>query len=284
MKVRILIILLVFALKTRAESDTLTRAQVYDFSVGDTLDYRHIYYHWHNGLDTNYIDAPRTDFSRYIIQNIYFSQDSFIKYITRKKVYPGTAFDTLVLENLNDAEVFLDTSYFDLPSYAFDSIRIDSSTLYFDRTTNYITGIIHVVEYESFCFGRGLGKINDNFYGGTMGDGWNDSTTLIYYSGATGALGTPYNIYITSVSPPPVLAHYIRVFPNPGKDIFDIELAETPTQPVYFDIYDMTGKKVSGQLINSKLTSFQLSLSSGPYIWEAFSEKQVYGTGKIIVK
>ncbi|MBK8657841.1 MAG: hypothetical protein IPN22_02925 [Bacteroidetes bacterium] len=61
-------------------NDTLTRAQVYSFSVGDTFDYKH--------SNSYFIGTPgyqySESFERHVIVGTYFSVDSNTLFIAKK--------------------------------------------------------------------------------------------------------------------------------------------------------------------------------------------------------
>jgi len=117
-------------------NDTLTRAQVYNFNVGDTFDYKEVYQYgstlappgtpWHTTIS----------YSRYIITSQFYSPDSATKYIQRKQVYPEPAvLDTLVLTNLNAIEVYQDSLYCQYTIFQFDT---SSQTTQQQQKTMYI--------------------------------------------------------------------------------------------------------------------------------------------------
>ena len=104
------VIIMAFSFYSCRASDTLTRLEVYNFSVGDTFDYRH---HGHSddnfgGIIENYTSFDT--FSRQVVTGIYWSTDSAIKYIVQRRLFPATVnFDTVILTNPSGYEILIDT-------------------------------------------------------------------------------------------------------------------------------------------------------------------------------
>ena len=78
-------------------------------------------------------------------------------------------------------------------------------------------------------------------------------------------------------------SHGINLFPNPAADQITIE--SSAAIPVYrLAIFDATGKKVYGKVINTQQTSCDISsLSPGVYVVQIFSEKSSVYTKRLIL-
>src|ERR1700733_11276641 len=88
--------------------DTLIRAQVYNFSIGDTFDYSVSFIQYERGQNTQ---VNNLGYERCIVSNIYWSLDSSTKYIVRNWVYPQPQkIDTLILANPFFYELFNDSA------------------------------------------------------------------------------------------------------------------------------------------------------------------------------
>lgn len=263
-------------------NDTLTRAQVYSFNVGDTFDYRNSTFTY---TDNNM--GPPSDsfsFSRYVIQNIYSSSDSLTKYIARKQLYPApVSFDTLILTTPQGYEVFLDTLQGWTASAPYDTIIVDSSELYMGRNTNYIS-LFHPVQYyyvTNQLFAQGLGLVLKTDYGGALSYHWGDSIMLIYYSGLSGTMGTPYYDFPTSISNiSPDLSINIR--PNPSHGCFWFnEINEGST----IEIFDLLGQKVYSVITDRSNYTIDLSTQpQGIYIYRVKYLNSIIGSGRIVVE
>jgi hypothetical protein len=256
--------------------DTLTRAQVYNFNVGDTFDYRiqNIY------IDTYYDDSTvQVSYSRYVVTSIYWSADTQTKYIVREQVFPAPiVLDTLVLTNVSGYEVVLDSAEFASQALiGSDTFFIGSTQDYFGRSTNY-------AEYRSFngspynfnlTIAQGLGWVLLEEYITQVLHSTSDLfTILIYYSGDSGTYGTPYTSYhdtsySTSVVDISANNGSLQLFPTLNNGTFTIETQDETQLPFDLSIYDLQGRKVSQLSISDKRKVIEIpALSDGVYIWK----------------
>jgi hypothetical protein len=56
----------------------------------------------------------------------------------------------------------------------------------------------------------------------------------------------------------------MTIYPNPSKGLFTVEMAENPNNSS-IEIFNLLGKKVYSQVINSSKTVLNLKLQSGIY-------------------
>jgi hypothetical protein len=275
---KILMLSILFSALNSFAGDTLTRAQVYNFSVGDTFDYRYYANNSYGGFDTSYSNTT-ISYTRYVVSNIYWSIDSSVKYIVRR--LPDTSgFDTLTIDNIQGEEVILDTVWFNSsngPNY----YKIDSCPTYFGQTTNYITFFCCGPGWEEMYFGRGLGKVLDHVWGGEQGYYSGDSTVLIYYSGANGTFGNPIASHVTNIT---IADPEIKVFPTVNSGFFTVSIPDAIQFPAVFSLYDMCGKEIAQIILNKNNQEIGLpGLSKGVYLWKALLPGKSIQTGKIIV-
>ena len=266
-------------------NDTLARAQVYNFNVGDTFDYKEVYQYgstlappgtpWHTTIT----------YSRYIIASLFYSPDSATKYIQRKQVYPEPAvFDTLVLTNLTAIEVYKDSLNCQYIRFTFDS-----SSVYHNRISNelymsfpcgggpYIPG--------DYIFAEGLGKVLKIEGGGAQDIEWGDSLILIYYAKGSETWGTPYYNLLSAVSAPGSNNYRIALFPTLNDGTFNLKINDTNLLPANLVVYDVSGREMKQiPLTNSSNEISVQSCSSGIYIWKVIYQGETLRTGRMVVK
>ena len=260
-------------------NDTLTRAQVYSFSVGDTFDYQH-YNHYRNH---QYIDTSYTNYSRKVVTNIYYSGDSSIEFIERTTIYPNPSIkDTLALTDLQTCELCMDTSNYFYPCM----LTFSGNATYAGRTVNNIVFWKHTSppEPEEIFFAQGLGDVMDIEDGGYLGGAvnWADTVRLIYYAGISYSWGNPYYTFPTEAAN--LSDTETNIFPMPNDGRFELATS-LDKPPVEFWVYDMLGKVVLYQVVNSTNIAFDLQqYGSGLYFWKLTEQNKIARSGKIIVR
>lgn len=240
-------------------ADTLTRAEVYNYNIGDTFDYRIFNY-------------SGDIYQRIIIKNIYWSVDTQTKYIVRSRIFPSPLYtDTLTLTDLNKCEVCLDTPSNFRPTDGLGQDTIILNTLpFWGRETNFIkffgTSYIH----PFMLFAKGLGCTVCGDWGGVHSFSWVDTTVLIYYSGDSGTLGTPYTLFYTGVTDQSNQPDPISIYPNPTTHYVIISMASSIPDKSY-TITDMSGRiLMSGSIGNSPhLVVLDDQISKGVYLVHA---------------
>ncbi|MFZ9661085.1 MAG: T9SS type A sorting domain-containing protein [Chitinophagaceae bacterium] len=81
-----------------------------------------------------------------------------------------------------------------------------------------------------------------------------------------------------------------KIYPNPAKDLFYVELNKSVTNPVQFTLIDLSGRPVLKRTFQNATThTFQIPLSlqskSGFYIWEIrMNNGQLFDSGKIWIQ
>ncbi len=191
----ILFLLLITSAFAARANDTLTRAQIYNFNVGDTFDYKeHIY------SPEPWETLDSVHYSRCVIQSIWYSANNDTLYISRAWTYPlPLSYDTLILDSLQYPEIKIDSDPFDTAQYTFYPTSLYNCAV----NEEYFFCCFSDADY--FFYGQGLGKVLS-----VKSRGENvlylDSVSLIYYSKDTGSWGTPY--YIADSSK---LIHFIPI-------------------------------------------------------------------------
>lgn len=284
MKYIFFISIIFFALSAQA-NDTLTRAQVYNFSVGDTFDYRNYVDDYGGGECAN---PPYSNvsirYTRYVIANIFYSADSSIKYIQRQQIFPQpVVFDTLVIQNPPVYEVFADT----IDYYCYDLVASDTSQ-YHGRTYNLFWQYPRYPYHGSpneLEFVEGLGMILSGVTFGAYGCYTTDTTTLIYYHQGSETWGTPYSNFLTGIQSLSMSSGQISLFPTINNGAFNAKITNATLLPVNFALYDITGRQVKQLTLNNQNNNINIEpCNSGMYIWKAISLGQLIETGKIVVQ
>lgn len=279
---RAFMLLLLFTACNAYAGDTLTRAQVYNFNVGDTFDYRHFTASTQTGPDT-FVTNTYISYTRQVVTNTFYSPDSLTKYIVRQQIYPTTLTpDTLILTNLQGQEVVIDTT---LSNTGWPDTSIVSPLPdFFGRTTNYITFFCCSPGWEEILFARGLGKVVDHSYGSVQFYSWNDSTTLVYYGNDSVALGTPYYDFPTGIQQLNASNNSISIFPTVNDGVFHVKITHAGALPVHLIVCDISGREVKQVSLTEPDNTVNITPASpGIYIWRAMGNSELIQAGKMLV-
>ena len=82
----------------------------------------------------------------------------------------------------------------------------------------------------------------------------------------------------------------VKVYPNPTTETMFFELTDTPLSKninsiTTFELYDMTGKRVSEEQFEGKIFEFhRKSIPSGVYLFKMTADSQIVGTGKLMIQ
>ena len=82
----------------------------------------------------------------------------------------------------------------------------------------------------------------------------------------------------------------VKAYPNPTTETMFFELTDTPLSKninriTTFELYDMTGKRVSEEQFEGKIFEFhRKSIPSGVYLFKMTAESQIVGTGKLMIQ
>lgn len=284
MKPLFLIFFLLIAFQSKATNDTLTRAQVYNFNVGDTFDYRHYYnaYGDNGGYDTTSIS-----YMRYVITNNYYSLDSTTKFIVRQQLFPlPLQVDTLTIQSLNGIVVLSDTGDCFSAGIQSDIITFEPTSQYYNRITNSSFLMCDYPISEELIWGEGLGVVLQYTPQGTQIYGFTiDSVVLIYYSKGTETWGIPYYDFPSGLSQLYPANNQITLFPTINTGQFKIKIANGNSPNYQLVVYDLTGQAVKTATLNNGISNIEMpNTSKGMYLWRVISEGAVLQTGKLIVE
>lgn len=167
-------------------NDTLTRAQVYNFDIGDTLDYKISFY-------TNDVHTDHADyywFERKVVDSVYYNLTIDTLNITLRKV-PQNTIEKLQIADLDSAQYKL----FVEDTGCSATLLIGSLSVFNGRTYNEVELNCLFEHAHSYSVAAGLGEIYDKRGVGNTFDGFTQTDSqLIYYSktGETG--GSPFTI------------------------------------------------------------------------------------------
>ncbi len=287
MKNALLFGILLLAVNAMA-GDTLTRAQVYNFGINDTFDYKfNGWYTSYNPVSGNVITIDSTRYSRYSVADIFYSIDSTIKYITRSKIFPlPLSVDTLQLGQLSENEVFLDTSInCGSPAYWW-SVAFGNSSVFHNRTVDTL--------FQSTCAGPdfttticadGLGIALLSYQTGVLSQRSGYSNELIYYSKGAEKWGKPYYDFPNGIHQLNTNTGQIIIAPNINDGTFVAKINEPALLPATLFLYDIEGREVEQLHLNGQSNVINLTgLNAGLYIWKGFHQGQLVETGKMVVR
>ncbi len=263
-------------------NDTLTRDRTFDFSVGDTFDYRH-YNHTITFNNPHPTNITTISYSRYVITNIYYSLDSITKYIARARLYPlPVVYDTLAITHVSiyDLETFT--------SGCVSSMSIITDSQYHNRVVNIIiigyncAGSNHV----EFVFADGLGITLEYKWGGTDygGEYYSDSSVIIYYAKGSETWGTPYSDFTTGLQQLSPEDGRISLFPTVNDGTFNVKISDENLLPATLTVYDVLGREAKQLTLNNLNNIVNIKpCSLGMCLWKAVSKVQSIETGKMVV-
>ncbi|MCW5907569.1 MAG: T9SS type A sorting domain-containing protein [Chitinophagales bacterium] len=272
MKTFLLFLFVVSAVFGKA-NDTLTRAQVYNFSIGDSFDYKY--------SALGFIGTPHTlyseSFKRQVIIDLYYSANSDTLFVVEKitDAYNGTYNQTVIISNLQDYEIYyanefacMDTTY-----------TTDSISQYNGRRVNesVCSGGLEAI-YEVNRMVEGLGIVRKYKSYGNPLDGFFSSTMeLMYYSKGTETWGTLQPVEIKDIR---VQNNVVSLFPNPFSNQLTFSVADNEQTTVL--LYNFLGKQVLQQTFTNSTTINTAHLADGIYFYELRNNNGALKTGKVV--
>lgn len=256
-------------------NDTLTRAEIYNYNIGDTFDYR--IYDSQNGGGSEVPHYINISYERYVITDIQWGPDSLSKTIYKQKLFPLPSSSALYLDKMNESEIDIVISENQNPSNTYTSV-FSSSSLFMGRQINYL---------NCFCSGgtehlyaKGLGVAIYRRLDAYASVNWDDSTVLIYYSNTTEHLGTPYTEQPTAIHEQE--KSVFKVYPNLVSNEFWIEM-EKPSEQSNVLIYNLQGQQILQQQLQGNKTKIDIhNLPIGVYVWKVFKGSNFMGAGKVL--
>jgi hypothetical protein len=165
---------------------------------------------------------------------------------------------------------------------------VDSVNLFVKRKVMYISGY-----YPSDIWIEGIGSIYSSFSNPAFSYQVIDADlvrllcyfqrdTLLYHD-------TTYSscvIDTTRTGINNIANNSLKIFPNPVTDNFvNIQLSGTPFLPLFFRLYDITGRMILQKELTGETTPVELDdISKGMYLYSISSSKAETNTGKLVVE
>jgi hypothetical protein len=270
-------VLFISCLATKA-NDTLTRAQVYNFNVGDTFEYSTTKYGG-PGFPLNGMS-----FERRIIVSKYYSPSNDTLFFTIDHIpHGGLPYtETLVLPDTSEREIYLaSTDIF--CSYIYS---VDTNSKYGGRIVNGERPDICFEHYYGDSFAVGLGKVFSwrSYLEPVFNWDVSSTTELIYYSQQGITWGTPMETF-TSVDAIRNPKSAFRISPNPASTTLTMQSENTFPPQTTFQLFDLSGRMVLQQEIRDKTNRIDISgVGKGMYLYSVVIEKERVGAGKVIIE
>ena len=271
-------------------NDTLTRAQVYNFNVGDTFDYKIASF----STDQSYYISGDTGFLRKVVKGIYYSTDSSTLFIIEQlhyrdvvsydltgNIYISDFTDTLRVDSISKPVLSdLDTTWQN--GYTFEYY---ANNTYHNRMVNGYNLNIPLGGLHYLFYADGLGRV-------TGGWGYNDGccsnqqydTTLVYFSKGAEVWGTPFYNLITGIEQPAADKNGVALYPALNNGCFYVNITGTTAAPGQLLIYDVTGRLLNASNLNNGNNSILMpNAESGVYFWQVTCNGILIQAGKMVV-
>jgi len=279
---RVFLLFLFFSTLYARANDTLTRAQVYNFNVGDTFDYKNI----EQGTSGIFPVIIINSFNRVVIEGKFYSSTGDTLFIARKNytlsandIFSFTSDDTLLIDGLQAYEIFYDSSLHTSPgpfsaSLGYNGIVVN--TLNFGQSIDSFQYVISSA--------NGLGIVDKSTtYPTDYHNIFEYDTSLIYYSKGNQSWGTPATIAVgitnlTSQHP------LINLFPTINNGQFKINIANANGADCQVAVYDLTGREIIRTTLNNNNNDIEIPYASaGMYLWNVTSQGTILQSGKMVV-
>lgn len=245
--------------------DTLTIRDVFDFNVGDTLDYRRT-------VMETYIPKYEVTYRRDVITSKSYSQN----------------LDTIFYEHLNPEPTIFQGTITNLDSPAFTVFTgCDTPDLSFANAAEYLPKRTNTISFHCFeAFDQN--KVTQNlgqtyFYNGGNFDGAYPQyykTELVYYSNGSISIGTPYEILeLTDLGES--LSIGFKLSPSPAGNWLNVSL---PGDNFTYKVFDAFGRLlITGENHKNELNLDVTDYPSGLYFL-SIGNKGAYATKKFVVE
>lgn len=274
------LLLSVFSVKSFSQLIPSTIGEVYNFEVGDTMEY---YSETHLGdgfhsyaygymlitITSKYSNGDTIKYSYQSSTQITSASFPYLASIEGPFFTGGNHNDyispPLTLTKL-DSSIFIRFDYSCQNPFCFDSVAENAA--YNFRKQNMHNDHNLGVWVETFVAGVGL--VSGGYFIESQGDSYGQ--TLIYYHKANGETwGTPQYFVLNGINN--LEESSIKISPNPTSSIFQIKLSKEPHRQTYFKLYDALGREVKQELISSATTTLNReNLSNGIYFWQVEAE------------
>ena len=290
MKRILLSLFILLSLSEARASDTLTVRQVYNFSVGDTFDYKTLFTGYY-AAGAGYIPLT-TCYVRYIVTSKTFSLNNDTIFYTYTNSFPpnadcyvwGYATISNFFTNLDSTITYANIDSLDS---AYDFIS-DTMQSYHDNLFNIINTPLSHQQYHGtrrYLEGHGLYLLTDTSDMGNI-DGGPDYTDhrvtqLVYFSNGIQNFGTPYYILagVNDITNIP----QIHLYPNPTSDQIHLSISDMNGSDYQLTLTDILGQEVYTSSITQSESAHDISnLSPGMYTWRLMGNNGIIKSGKIV--
>ncbi|MDB5283198.1 MAG: hypothetical protein JWO06_2273 [Bacteroidota bacterium] len=257
----IIAIAITFILSSVKAADTLTVAQVYNFNVGDTFDYKSITQDLDIGIDS-------TQYKRKVLMQRTYNTTLDTLFLGFGPP-GGSVSETRSISNLDSFVLSAFGNSACNQSYSFDSSTYGNPMNWYEVSC--------FESFETYSFTKGLGQ---TFYAaGYFASNSYYSEQLIYYSNGTTKLGTPY--YVLGIEDP-IAPTFLWIYPTLVTDNLFVKTVDS--RMFRFKVFDLNGRQIISGNINSSLSTISVSsLQSGMYFIEFFANGQT-STHRFIVQ
>ena len=268
MKKLLLLLTFISALHFANASDTLTVSQVFEFAVGDTLDYML------TGNYGNNINIEDTTYTRQVLLNrqLFIADDSILD--TWSVLYPVASTFTQIYHGINAHIDVYNSSFYGRAPYI---LGIDTPAVW-DSVRYQFSGSTPGLN-QSWYYTKGLGETES--YSFSTGNGRHSAKKLIYYNKYGRKAGTPYYYLSTGLSD--ISTSSIKIYPNPTIDFLHLSFPDGTQYNAHLIITDLLGQQVYSSHIRDIESAHNISiLPAGIYTWGLTAEQGVIKTGKLI--
>lgn len=279
-------LLFVFSLRSFSQLIPSTIGEIYNFGVGDSLEYEFSIYaddQSHSYLH-GYVLFVITNGSQNLTNVFYqYTRDVHYTSVSNPLNYPPYASDPPFIYSLNtkDSSVLYQLILTDtMCSPKYDSVYVNQQFNGRKQNESYR------MCFESTWgqqFADSLGQVSRSAGHTNGGAQWEaESQSLIYYHKANGdTWGTPQYFVLNGIDD--MEESPIKIFPNPTSSTFQIKLFQSPHQQTLFKLYDALGREVKQELLSSITTTLNReNLNKGIYFWQIETGRKILERGKII--
>ncbi|MFN8322182.1 MAG: T9SS type A sorting domain-containing protein [Chitinophagales bacterium] len=286
----LLLLLVFFSVNSFSQSLTpSTYNQVYNFTIGDTLEYEfHIqlddsYHSYSNGyalFNVTGISQDTDSITYQVHLDVTYTSVSNPLYYPHYGTFPLFAYAL----NLKDSSIFYGLPGLDsMCNTSYDSVFINQ-----DYNSNKQNELVRMCFESNWSqkYADSLGQVSSSsFY--TTGSPWweGQSQSLIYYHKVNGSKwGTP-NYFIVAGVNDLERKLYTQLYPNPATISFTLQLSTAPNTPTYFQLYDAMGRQVRQEEITATSTTLNRNnLPKGIYFWQLLTRQNVLQRGKLVME
>ncbi len=293
MKHFLLFIFIALAVQSKATNDTLTRAQVYNFNVRDTFDYK---IESQDGTLNGYqgINYDLISFQRIVVNAAqYFQLEDSLSvveavYETPNPTSPGDLFsfrgNRSVRSDSTSNYAAFDSAITIGCGYSLCSLSIDTG--YNQRTVNISQACSGLGCYaKNYSYSNSLGIVDIYSYDSDGFSSWDSyRCSLIYFHKGTETWGTPATIVMGTND---IAANNatIKLYPTINNGQFQIKITNGNSTDYQLLVYDLTGRIVKRTTLKTGINDVALSNTSrGMYLWSVMSSGVVLKAGKLVVQ